>query len=60
MKKITYYGYFGRTQNVRDAGPGAPGVAAMLASIESLPRRDAPKPAPASATVIDLEAHRRG
>lgn len=37
--KYTEYGYFGRTQNVRDVKAGAPSLTSMIAAIERLPSR---------------------
>ena len=37
--KFTEYGYFGRTQNVKDAPIEAAGVDAFAAAIAALPRR---------------------
>lgn len=51
--KITYYGYFGRTQNVRPVAGGAPSADAVAKLIEALPRRR-------TAEIVDLEARRRG
>lgn len=55
--KVTWIGYFGRTQNVRAVQAGAPSPDAVAAAIAALPRRSK---VPAADNVIDLKAHRRG
>lgn len=40
MKKVTYYGYFGPTTNVKDAPISAEGVNAFAAAIGALPARE--------------------
>lgn len=41
MSRITFYGYFGPSSNVRDAGAGAPDIDSFAAAIAALPRRRA-------------------
>lgn len=42
MKKVTFYGYFGPTTNVKDAPISAEGVNAFAAAIAALPPREKP------------------
>lgn len=53
--KFTEYGYFGRSQNVKDAPIGAVGVDAFAAAIAALPQRARP-----SADVIAFPILERG
>lgn len=54
MTRVTYYGYFGPSQNVKDAPIDAAGVDAFAASIAALPRR---KP---GADVVAMPVRERG
>lgn len=55
MVRVTEYGYFGRSQNVKDAPLGGGEVAAFAAAIAALPQRARP-----SADVIALPVRERG